>query len=402
MIFYGEKNVYEAAIERFRTIFQQFYGKRKIIVTMSGGKDSTVVLNLAHEVMQEMGIEKIPVLFLDQEAETPQTIEYVRYVMHLPWVEPYWIQSFFKEWNASTGEWFNVFGPGEKWIRPKEPDSYGDLDFGPNNEYFSKTLDKAHRILFGKDYITLGGVRIEESPARLIGLTTGSVEPLGVSWGAGGGFYKDGSAKAMILYPIWDWKLYDVWYYIFSHKLRYCKFYDYQFSRLPLKDCRVSSLIHEQAIRDINLVKEVDPIYYDKLANRVKNVSTTFHSYWELTAYVCNLLSPPPYFKDWPDYVNYLAENLTENPKNAETIKKSYASALKRNTKIFGHWNEGVEIATRMLSQTTCCSILSEDYGMKRLRSVEASIYAFYNNNYTNILSANKEYESKREYQEGI
>ena len=84
MIFYSDKNVYEAALERFRYIFREFYGKRKIVVTMSGGKDSTVVLNLAHEVMKEMGIEKIPVLFLDQEAETPMTIEYIRYIMHLP------------------------------------------------------------------------------------------------------------------------------------------------------------------------------------------------------------------------------------------------------------------------------------------------------------------------------
>ena len=56
MIFYSDKNVYEAALERFRYIFREFYGKRKIVVTMSGGKDSTVVLNLAHEVMKEMGI----------------------------------------------------------------------------------------------------------------------------------------------------------------------------------------------------------------------------------------------------------------------------------------------------------------------------------------------------------
>lgn len=180
MIFYSDKNVYEAALERFRYIFREFYGKRKIVVTMSGGKDSTVVLNLAHEVMKEMGIEKIPVLFLDQEAETPMTIEYIRYIMHLPWVEPYWIQSYFQEWNASKGEWFNVWGPGEKWIREKEPDSYGDLEI-PHNQYFSKTLDQVHRMLFGKDYLTLGGVRIEESPARLSGLTRGECLP-GITW----------------------------------------------------------------------------------------------------------------------------------------------------------------------------------------------------------------------------
>ena len=113
MIFYSDKNVYEAALERFRYIFREFYGKRKIVVTMSGGKDSTVVLNLAHEVMKEMGIEKIPVLFLDQEAETPMTIEYVRYIMHLPWVEPYWIQSYFQEWNASRGNG-SMYGDQEK------------------------------------------------------------------------------------------------------------------------------------------------------------------------------------------------------------------------------------------------------------------------------------------------
>lgn len=28
MIFYGEKNVYEAALDRFRYIFNEFYGKR--------------------------------------------------------------------------------------------------------------------------------------------------------------------------------------------------------------------------------------------------------------------------------------------------------------------------------------------------------------------------------------
>lgn len=315
MIFYSDKNVYEAALERFRYIFREFYGKRKIVVTMSGGKDSTVVLNLAHEIMKEMGIEKIPVLFLDQEAETPMTIEYIRYIMHLPWVEPYWIQSYFQEWNASKGEWFNVWGPGEKWIREKEPDSYGDLEI-PHNQYFSKTLDQVHRMLFGKDYLTLGGVRIEESPARLSGLTRGECLP-GITWGGGGGYYKDGTPRSLVLYPIWDWKVYDVWYYIFSNKLPYCKLYNYQFTQKPLRACRVSSLIHEQAIHDLGFIKEVDPWFYDKLVRRVANVNTSVHVFNEVATYCYNL---PPYFKDWDEYVDYLADNLCEDKKNADCV----------------------------------------------------------------------------------
>lgn len=181
MIFYGEKNVYEAALDRFRFIFNEFYGKRPIVVTISGGKDSTVCLYLVKEIMDEMGIEKIPVLFLDQEAETPMTVEYIRYIMHLPWVEPYWVQSFFQEWNASKGDWFNVWGPGEQWCREKEPGNpYADLDLKVH-QYFTHTLACAQKTLFGKSFVSIGGVRIEESPARLSGLTHGEVYE-GITW----------------------------------------------------------------------------------------------------------------------------------------------------------------------------------------------------------------------------
>lgn len=397
MIFYSDKNVYEAALERFRYIFREFYGKRKIVVTMSGGKDSTVVLNLAHEVMKEMGIEKIPVLFLDQEAETPMTIEYIRYIMHLPWVEPYWIQSYFQEWNASKGEWFNVWGPGEKWIREKEPDSYGDLEI-PHNQYFSKTLDQVHRMLFGKDYLTLGGVRIEESPARLSGLTRGECLP-GITWGRGGGYYKDGTPRSLVLYPIWDWKVYDVWYYIFSNKLPYCKLYNYQFTQKPLRACRVSSLIHEQAIRDLGFIKEVDPWFYDKLVRRVANVNTSVHVFKEVAAYCYNL---PPYFKDWDEYVDYLADNLCEDKNNAETIKKGYRSAKKRNVAKAGRCQECIDYVIHQIGYTSAVCVIAEDFGMKRIQSVERSLRQYLSDNYVKIEKANKEYESSREHQEGV
>ena len=63
MIFYGEKNVYEAAKDRIRRIFDT-YTDRPIIVSFSGGKDSTVILNITKEIMDERGISKIPVFGL--------------------------------------------------------------------------------------------------------------------------------------------------------------------------------------------------------------------------------------------------------------------------------------------------------------------------------------------------
>lgn len=385
MIFYGERSCYEAAKDRFRFLFKEFWGKRGMCVTMSGGKDSTVVLYLAKEIMDEMGIKKIPVLFLDQEAETPATIEYVRYIMNLPWVEPYWIQSHFKEWNASKGEWFNVWGPGENWIREKEPNNpYADLEI-PHNKYFSKTLHQVHKMLFGKDYITLGGVRIEESPARMAGLTRGECYP-GITWGGG---TPNGS---IVFYPIWDWKVYDVWYYIMSNKIPYCKLYNYQFTQKPLRACRVSSLIHEQAIHDLGFIKEVYPQFYDALTRRVQNVNTSVHSFNLLCGYIGDL---PPYFSDWTDYVDYLADNLCEDKKNADRIKRGYRNSLNRMLEKIGHWEEGREYVIRNVGYTSAVCALAEDFEMKRIQSVERSIFQYISENYTNIQKANNEYELK-------
>lgn len=389
MIFYGERSCYEAAKDRFRFLFNEFWGKRKMCVTMSGGKDSTVVLYLAKEIMDEMGIEKIPVLFLDQEAETPDTVEYVRYIMNLPWVEPYWIQSHFREWNASKGEWLNVWGPGEKWVREKEPNNpYADLEI-PHNTYFSKTLHQVHKMLFGKDYITLGGVRIEESPARLSGLTRGECYP-GITWGGGS------AEGSIVFYPIWDWKVYDVWYYIFSNKIPYCKLYNYQFTQKPLRACRVSSLIHEQAIHDLGFIKEVYPAFYDALTRRVANINTSVQSFNLLCSFIGDL---PPYFKDWDEYVDYLADNICEKPENAKKIKHGYRMSLKRMTPQFGHWQEGVDYITKMIGYTSAVCVLAEDFEMKRIQSIERSLHEYYNSNYKNIQLANQKYESERNNQ---
>nr|DAO23021.1 MAG TPA: phosphoadenosine-phosphosulfate reductase [Caudoviricetes sp.] len=391
MIFYGEKNVYEAALDRFRFIFNEFYGKRPIVVTISGGKDSTVCLYLVKEIMDEMGIEKIPVLFLDQEAETPMTVEYIRYIMHLPWVEPYWVQSFFQEWNASKGDWFNVWGPGEQWCREKEPGNpYADLDLKVH-QYFTHTLACAQKTLFGKSFVSIGGVRIEESPARLSGLTHGEVYE-GITWGGGGGYYKDGTPRSMVLYPIWDWKVYDVWYYIFSKKIPYNKLYNYEFTQKPLRACRVSSLIHENAIHDVQFIKEVDPKFYNRLQKRVMNLNSVVQAHNSLI-YWCDHL--PPYFKDWDEYVCYLAENISEKKENGQKILKMYRKVRDKWLEKMGSFQDGIKYTQDFVGWYGCVCIIAEDFVGSRFRNVDRTMLQYYNDHYKEIKLA--EIESKKQ-----
>lgn len=89
MKIYLGKNVLEAALDRMRWIFREF---PHVVVAFSGGKDSTVVLNLAIQVARELGRLPVTTMWIDQEAEWRAVVDYAREVMHRPEVRPWWFQ----------------------------------------------------------------------------------------------------------------------------------------------------------------------------------------------------------------------------------------------------------------------------------------------------------------------
>ena len=70
---YLEKNVLDATMERLEIMFQNF---ENIYFSVSGGKDSSVMVQLANQVAKEMD-KKFDVLFIDLEAQYKHTIEHI-------------------------------------------------------------------------------------------------------------------------------------------------------------------------------------------------------------------------------------------------------------------------------------------------------------------------------------
>lgn len=385
MYFYSDKNVYEAAIERLTFLVNEF-PERNIIVDFSGGKDSSVVLHLLKETYDRLGIKKkIPLFFLDQEAEAPQTVEYVREVMSWPWVEPVWVQSYFREWNSSEGQWFNCWGPGEKWCREKEPgNKYVDVE-ADTLENFPEVLDSFHRKIFGDNYLSIGGVRIQESPTRRLGLTQSKCYK-DITWG------KVPSKDAFVFYPIWDWSTNDVWYYIFSNRYPYNKLYNYWMTKKPLVKCRVSSFIHENSIQSLKEIKEVAPEFYAAALKRIANINTTVQSYDMLLKYVSNL---PPYFKDWSEYVYYLNEHLTAREESRKKLKANYDAKIRRWHRKFGHWKQGIDLAEETIGLATAQSIVAEDYALSKVENVVYGLAGFYKRHQQEIEEYNEKWESE-------
>ena len=173
-------SVYESALRRINRIFDEF---DNVVISSSGGKDSTVTMQLTLQVAEERGRLPVKMFFLDQEAEYRMTIEYMRIAMADPRIEPLWVQAPIKLFNATSMDdpWLMCWKEGEEWMRPKEAISIKENVFG--TERFHDMFVKALDYWFPNESACyLAGVRAEESPTRLAGLTTAATYK-DITWG---------------------------------------------------------------------------------------------------------------------------------------------------------------------------------------------------------------------------
>ncbi|MDA3822648.1 MAG: phosphoadenosine phosphosulfate reductase family protein, partial [Bacteroidales bacterium] len=264
---YTRNSVLDASKARIRRIIEGF---DTIVVSYSGGKDSEVTLGLVYEVAKEMNRLPINLLFLDQEAEYQATIDMVESHIDDEGITPHWLQFEFKLFNSTNkeDEWFKPWEAGKDWMRPKHPKSIqvNDLKTDRFGDIFTKYLLKK----FEGTVANFGGVRAEESPSRMMALTT---NPVWKDITFGKKITKDD--EKVTFYPLYDWSYTDIWKYIFDNGLKYNRIYDlqYQYGHNP-KEMRVSSFIHESSLKSINSLKEFEPETWDKITKRIEGVNT--------------------------------------------------------------------------------------------------------------------------------
>ena len=353
MKIYKKQNVFEAAIERINFLFDEF---DEIIVSSSGGKDSTVVYELTKMVAKQRGQTPLKVFWLDQECEYQSTETYVKSVMYDEDVEPLWYQIPFRLQNATsqTDLWLNCWGPGEQWVREKDPISFKENTYGVDR--FVGLMEAIINQEFSdKRVAVLTGVRGEESQRRMMGLTEHATYKW-VTWGK----VIEKKMEHYLFHPLYDWSYTDIWKAIHDHGWTYNTHYDdlYRYG-VPARNMRVSNYHHETAIASLFWLQEIEPETYEKATQRISGLDTA-GKMGKDDYFIKDL---PFMFKDWEEYRDYLLENLITREDMRAHMKHEFDLA-ERN------FPDEVGIGLYKL-QINC--IMANDYDLTKLQNWKAS-----------------------------
>lgn len=308
---YLQQNVLDAAKERIAKLFDAY---EHITVSISGGKDSTVLLDLCRQEAIRRG-RMVGAFFLDQEAEYQASIDQVRCLMTQEAVIPYWFQVPIRMTNAASlaVDFLYAWGPGEAWMREKDPMAIHAIDAAYPQRFY-KFFPWFEKTYWAKGTAcAVVGLRAEESINRFRAMVKYPGRP-DMPWSTAGHTLK--------AYPLYDWTFEDVWHYIAERKLPYNRVYDFMHQKgHRIQNVRVSYLGHEHSFKCLADLHEFEPETYRKLLDRMPGVHVAARYANEPTIF--HARTRPPAFTSWRVYRDFLLE--TSPSAHLDRFRKRFA-----------------------------------------------------------------------------
>lgn len=277
---YLDINVYEATRQRLKVIFSEF---DKVCVSFSNGKDSGLMLNMAIDVARELGKLPVHAMYIDMEAQYRHAIEFTERMFSRPEVEGWWIclpihlrnavsqiKPYWLCWDKDARD---------AWVRdyPKNAHVVTDESYFPFFERgmeFEEFVPKfAEWFSGGKKTAICVGICSDESLNRFRTIRNEAKETYnGYMWTTK--LFPKTDKEIYNCYPIYDWRVRDIWIANGKQGYDYNKIYDImQLAGVSLDKQRLCQPYGDDQRQGLYLFKILEPETWAKVVNRVEGAN---------------------------------------------------------------------------------------------------------------------------------
>jgi predicted phosphoadenosine phosphosulfate sulfurtransferase len=364
-----QQNVLEAALSRMHYLFKSF---DKIVVSFSGGKDSTVLLNLAHQVAKETGKLPLEVVFFDEEVISQQTHDYCARLQSNPDFYFRWICVPLKQRNACSFEnpyWYCWDEQcKELWTRPKPQGCETQIPAYRMDSAETGVADAMESLYTAKDgkVCTLTGIRTEESLRRYRAVCRMKNDAYINSAGKGN------DKNIFSAHPIYDWKSTDIWLAIRRFGWDYNASYDiFNLTNLNGKYLRqrVCPPFGEEPLRTLNLYQECFPEMFARMIKRVPGVGSAIR-YANENLYGNNLKDKPQAMS-WKEYLIVVLQNYNSEQTESITTHCNNAITLHYKKSILPLSDDTPDPISGLCWKALCKAALRGDFKSRMLEALD-------------------------------
>jgi predicted phosphoadenosine phosphosulfate sulfurtransferase len=359
-------------------IAQAFDVAERAYVSFSGGKDSTVELDLVMAEAVKRG-RTVGVLFVDLEAQYEHTIAHIercyeRYAEH---IEPYWVALPLNLRNAVSQyepQWM-CFDPDRKkdWVRKPPKMAITDEDYFPffrrRMEFEQFVPEFAEWYAGGKNTVCFVGIRTQESLNRWRSIAS-TVKQRVNNWP----WSTRKSEHAWNAYPIYDWQTEDIWtYHAQTPEMPCNRIYDLMHrAGLTIHQARICQPYGDDQRRGLWLFHLLEPQTWAKVVARVNGANQGALYAQERGNILGMHKVTRPEGHTWESFANMLLDSMPEL--TAEHYRNKIATFIRWwwhrgfEDGIPDEADAGLEAARKTPSwRRICKTLLRNDYWCKGL-----------------------------------
>lgn len=317
---YLNQDVYQAAKARLEFIFDEF---QHIYFSFSGGKDSGVMMELALEVARERDRLPLHALLIDLEGHYREHIEYSLRLCDRPEIKPYWICLPLSLRNA-VSQFEPKWVPWEEekrdiWVRsmPDRPYVITEHNMPEEWTWFRKGQEFEEFILYFADWFAdhchadktacVVGIRADESMNRYRTIVNDrKTRYADQGWTT---LIKGLRNTVYNAYPIYDWRVEDIWTYVGKTGCDYNRIYDYMYKTgRSVHDMRICQPYGDDQRKGLDMFQECEPETWFKVVQRVSGAN--FGAIYRGGTILGNVKVELPPGHTWESYAKLLLTSM--------------------------------------------------------------------------------------------